>query len=232
MHYQASQKAFSRMSSHPIAGQPLPRRHHQRVLSSAWPGSIGLELSHSTAMTYAAASPQTIQLEEQIKSLRNPPSPGALRSTAASSVAESLFDATSAVKILTAQVAMHLDREWRTKLFRQLDSLHDLSEWEPGDSPIQQSSFATFLKAICHIRPSRRPGLGLTSAGHLIATWTTSKDDRLTVEFLPNDRVRWVLALSHDTEIERFAGQTSVARLHAGLLPYGPERWFDSVETK
>jgi hypothetical protein len=140
-------------------------------------------------------------------------------------IQELLFEALASVKILTSQVAMHLDREWRDKLFSQLDSLHDLTEWEDGDQPIQQSSFATFLKAMLSVRPARRPGLGLSSAGHLIAAWTTG-DDRMTIEFLANDRVRWVLSRQYDGEPERVAGEMSVSRLMDGLTPYSPERWF------
>jgi hypothetical protein len=138
---------------------------------------------------------------------------------------ERLFEALASVKILTSQIAMHLDREWRGKLFQQLDSLHDPDEWEDGDEPIQQGSFATFLKAILSISPQRRPGLGLSSAGHLIAAWTTDQD-RLTIEFLPENRVRWVLSRRYGDDIERFAGDTAVARLAAGLAAYNPQHWF------
>lgn len=176
----------------------------------------------------AAISAETSRIERRITELKSPPSPGALvYSSNQKSIEERLFDATATVKILTAQVAMHLDREWRQKLFRQLDSLHDPAEWEPGDLPLQQSSFATFLKAICQIKPKRRPGLGMTSSGHLIAAWTTGQD-RLTVEFLANDRVRWVLTQDSDDGPERFAAQTSVARLYDGLAPYHPEHWFSN----
>jgi len=218
------------MSGHPInRQQPSPTSLSQTVIARGWSGAIGPNLPHSTTMTVAAASPRTFQLEEQIKNLRIPPSPGALKSTITSSIEESLFNATAAVKMLTAQVAMYLDREWRTMLFRQLDSLHDLSEWEPSDSAVQQSSFSTFLKAICDIKPTRRPGLGLTSAGHLVAAWTTNKDDRLTIEFLPNGRVRWVMSMLLDDEVERLAGQTTVALLRDRLQPYQPGRWFDNA---
>jgi hypothetical protein len=120
---------------------------------------------------------------------------------------------------------MHLDREWRDKLFYQLDSLHDPAEWEVEDEPIQQASFATFLKAIILIKPTCRPGLGLSYRGHLIAVWTTDTD-RLTIEFLPDDRVHWVLTQSHNDELETFSGQTAVSRLIKGLEPYNPEHWF------
>ena len=133
-------------------------------------------------------------LRERVAALHNPPSPASLRpSTVAENhetktLEDRLFDATANVKILTSQVAMHLDHEWRERLFKQLDSLHDPEEWEAEDKPIQQSSFATFLKAICQIRPSVRPGLGLSHDGQLIAAWTSGKN-RLTIEFMRNDRV-------------------------------------------
>jgi hypothetical protein len=218
------------MSGHPIAGQLFQTSLSQQALARMWPSENSLNLHRPTTMAFAAASPETVLLEEQIKSLKIPPSPGALKPTATSSIEESLFDATATVKMLTAQVAMHLDREWRTKLFRQLDSLHEPSEWERSDSPVQQSSFATFLKAICDIKPTRRPGLGLTSTGHLIAAWTTNNDDRLTIEFLPTDRVRWVISTLLDGDIERLAGHTNVTHLRDRLQPYEPGRWFDNAK--
>lgn len=179
-----------------------------------------------SALNAAAFSEDTRLIERHVNELLNPPSPASLTSLLAERpLEERLFDATANVKILTAQVAMHLEREWRDKLFRQLDSLHDPAEWEPDDEPIQQASFATFLKAIVQIKPQRRPGLGLSHGGHLIAAWTTGLD-RLTIEFLPNDRVRWVLARYRDGESEHFAGQTAVSRLAEGLAPYNPENWF------
>lgn len=168
---------------------------------------------------------ETKLIEHRISELQNPTSPASLFVSTEKSLEERLFDATASVKILTAQVAMHLDREWRDKLFAQLDSLHDLEEWDPDDEPIQTGSFATFLKAIVQIKPQRRPGLGLSHSGYLVASWTVGKS-RLTIEFLQNDRVRWVLAKYMGDDVERFAGQTSVSRLIDGLAPYSPDNWF------
>src|SRR5271169_5166963 len=100
-----------------------------------------------------AFSAETNEIARLVAGLRNEPSPASLRSTPRLAPDEQplearLFDALAAVKILTAQVAMHLDGEWRRKLFGQLDSLHDPEEWESGDEPVNQSSFATFFKAI------------------------------------------------------------------------------------
>lgn len=178
-----------------------------------------------------AFSAETNQIARLVAGLQNQPSPASLRSEPRLAPGEQpletrLFDALAAVKILTAQVAMHLDGEWRTKLFAQLDSLHDPEEWEAGDEPINQSSFQTFLKAFLAIKPARRPGLGLSHTGNLIAAWTTGRD-RLTIEFLPEDRVRWVLAQYRDEgEPDRFAGQVEVSRLVQGLAPHHPKHWF------
>lgn len=169
-------------------------------------------------------------LRGSVAALQNPPSPASLRPSSIAegnenkALEERLFDATANVKILTSQVAMHLDREWRERLFKQLDSLHDPEEWEAEDKPVQQASFATFLKAICQIRPSVRPGLGLAHNGQLVAAWTSGKN-RLTIQFMPNDRVRWVVSRYPDGEFEQVAGQTLVSRLLDSLSPYKPEEW-------
>jgi hypothetical protein len=183
-----------------------------------------------TSLSEAISAGTRDAIAFHVDALRNPPSPASQPVATAmvdtkAPLKERLFEALAGVKILTAQVAMHLDRKWRDKLFQQLDSLHDPAELEAGDEPIQQSSFATFLKAILDTKPERRPGLGLSQAGHLIAAWTTGSD-RLTIEFLPDDRVIWVLARYVEDEPERFAGQTPVTRLTEGLRPYRPEHWF------
>lgn len=179
---------------------------------------------------HSALSADTNKIAEWINGLRRP-SPASLTGTTTVEgppLEARVFEALAAAKILTSHVAMHLEREFRNKLFRQLDSLHDTAEWEDSDEPINQPSFQTFLKAILTIKLERGPGLGLSRTGNLIAAWTTGRD-RLTIEFLPNDRVSWVLARYDDTdEPARFAGQTRVSQLKEGLAPHRPEHWFSS----
>jgi hypothetical protein len=181
------------------------------------------------ASLHSALSADTNKIAEWVDGLRRP-SPASLTPNAAAEgqpLELRVFKALAAAKILTSHVAMHLEREYHERLFRQLDSLHDTAEWEDGEEPINQSSFQTFLKAILKIKPERRPGLGLSQTGNLIAAWTTERD-RLTIEFLPNDRVSWVLARYRDDSEEpaRFAGQTRVSELIEGLAPHRPEHWF------
>lgn len=145
--------------------------------------------------------------------------------TKARSLDEELFDARAAAKELTSMVAMHLDREWRKRLFAQLDSLHDPKEWEKGDIPLQKSSFNTFLRTICLAKPKCRPGLGLSAAGHLIAVWLAG-GNRLTIEFLPSDDVKIVLSNNLGNYVERAAISTKAELLLSKLAPYRPDQWF------
>jgi len=171
-------------------------------------------------------SQPTQEIENRIQQLRSPVAPSMLDSQVhESSLEEKLFDATAGVKVMTSQVAMYLDSQWRSKLFNQIDSLHDVDEWEQGDEPLQRESFATFLKAICDLKPKRRPGLGLTPSGQLIAAWTAGSS-RLTIEFSGNSRVKWVISRMIDDEIEHYVGDTTVNRLAAGLRPHHTEEWF------
>jgi hypothetical protein len=143
----------------------------------------------------------------------------------AASLDERLYDALALAKVSTSQVAMHLERDWRDRLFAQLDDMLGAAEWHEDDEPLLEASFTTFLRLILYQKPARRPGLGLSHRGHLIAAWTTGRD-RLTLECLPNDSVLWVLSCLIDGDRESAAGQTHVVRLPEVLAPYRPERWF------
>lgn len=164
----------------------------------------------------------------QVESLRQP-SPTFSGQKQAPPVAQALesqlFDILAQFKIRTSQVAMHLNRDWRSRLFTQFDSLLSVEDWEPLDRPPTVDSFATFLRLLIFLKPQRRPGLGATAKGELIATWTNG-GDRLTIECLPQDLVRWTISVTINDDRERAAGITPVSRLPAVLAPYGPDRWF------
>lgn len=147
------------------------------------------------------------------------------RQHASATTAERLYTALADAKVLTSKVAMHLSADWRARLFAQLDDLMNIQDWHDDDQPVLRTSFATFLRMIINQNPERRPGLGVSHQGNLIAAWSDSAD-RLTIEFLPNDLARWVLSCEIDGERERAAGETPIARLPEVLRPYKPERWF------
>lgn len=140
-------------------------------------------------------------------------------------IEERLYDARARCKMKTAEVAMHLNPDWRTRFFYQLDSLMDSENWDEGDLPVTEASFTTLLRLLLLIKPKRRPGLGSTSGGHIIAAWTVG-NDRLTIECMPDDTVRWVLSLQDHQTPETAAGQVKLPRLRSVLEPYAPQRWF------
>jgi hypothetical protein len=148
------------------------------------------------------------------------------------SLEEQLYEARASCKIKTAAVAMYLSNEWRSRFFSQLDNLMDVENWEDEDTPITEASFSTLLRMLLLIWPVKRPGLGATSEGHIIATWSLEKD-RLTIECLPGDRVRWVVCKYTEGNRESAAGDSHLTRLHAVLAPYEPRRWFvDATQKK
>jgi hypothetical protein len=154
---------------------------------------------------------------------RQPLQPSADRSN--KSTQEILFDALAAFKIFTSQVAMHLNVESRDKLFKQLDLLLDPDEWPPEDIPPELASYRTLLRTLLVLAPRKIPGLGASSGGRLVAAWST-RDDRLTIQCLPNDRLRWSLSVRDGSERRAAAAESSLKHLIPEIAPYGPERWF------
>jgi|ERR1700733_8784265 len=143
-------------------------------------------------------------------------------------VEQRLYDSLSAIKVMTSQIAMHLDKNWRDKLFKRLDYLLGNENWEDDDTILQDTSFFTFLRMVLFLHPGRLPSLGVSAKGNLLADWTNMQDS-VVLEFLPNDEVRWVLVRYLDGERESAAGQTMLGRLAEVLAPYAPERWFSDA---
>jgi hypothetical protein len=173
------------------------------------------------------AGPYARAMRERLISIGRPAPSSATqaRVAAAKPLAEQLFDSGAALKMATAAVAMHLDRAVRDRLFMQLDRLVGIEDWDEADQLPSERSFRTFLRMLLYVEPQRRPGLGLTSLGNIIACWTVGAA-RLTIQCLPNDMLQWVLVRDQDGERESAAGETVIARLPAVLAPYDPDVWF------
>lgn len=141
------------------------------------------------------------------------------------SLQERLFDVKAESKILTRQLTMHFPPDWHLSFFKQLDNLLDAEEWNEQDEPVTRDSFFTFIRLLLKFKNKRRPGIGIADYGHIVAAWTAGPTDRLTVECLPKDRVRWVVSVPIDGGFDSAAGDTSLDRLMASLQPYTPEHW-------
>jgi hypothetical protein len=141
------------------------------------------------------------------------------------SMKERLFDALVAAKVMTSKISMYLDHEQRRALFGELDELLDIDNWHDDDAPLVPASFETYLKFLLFVRPDRKPALGISSDGNLLAAWTDGRN-RLSLEMLPEDYIRWVLVNYSNDERESAAGQVQISRLKDRLAPFGVEKWF------
>jgi hypothetical protein len=190
-----------------------------------------LTLSPSTG------SPNTTAIRQVLSEFALARSPGAIahgrlaQYPATATLEERLYDARAACKIRIATVSMHLDHDWRIRLFRQLDNLMDIDNWEKDDLPVTDASFNTLLRMLLFIRPKRRPGVGITNDGNIIAAWTAGKN-RLTIECRGADQIRWVVVIYDGEERESAAGEAYLPRLMDVLAPYKPQRWFADEESK
>lgn len=140
-----------------------------------------------------------------------------------------LRTSSSSFKVLVSRVSMHLGLPWLEKLFSQIDSLLDIEEWDERDPVPAQETARTFIRMLLILKVSRKPGLGVSNSGNLVAAWT-SGPNRLTVECLPDDKVRWIVSRAIGDEIERAAGSGRIDRLRDVLQPYDPAVWFEYAE--
>lgn len=143
---------------------------------------------------------------------------------------DELYNSRAQFKIAAATYAMHLERNWRDVLFKQIDQLLDEEEWDARDKPITRGSSLTFFRLLLFLRPDRRPSLGATDDGNLVAAWVAGKN-RLTLVCKPGDHIRWVLSTVSDDVPETAAGSTTTSRIPDVLAPYNKEQWFANANS-
>jgi hypothetical protein len=135
-----------------------------------------------------------------------------------------LFDRLVDLKVKTSSLAMHLETAWRTGLFNELDKLLNVDDWDLSDTMPTVESFVTFLRTTIFLGKIRRPGLGATVDGNILAGWITGRD-RLTIEYRPNDELRWVTTVDGSAH----SGACVASDLKDNLASFKPERWFTSA---
>jgi hypothetical protein len=135
----------------------------------------------------------------------------------------------AAVKRVLTAVSMYFDASWRHELIQKLERFHDPEDWEEDREFPSERSFATFLRTIIYLHPTKRPGIGLSAYGNFLASWRRG-DDRIVIEFLPNDELKWVLSQTVDGERESGAGINQIYRLPDLIAGYEPERFFNDGE--
>ncbi len=141
-------------------------------------------------------------------------------------LAEQLRNRNSELKRMIAIVAMHLDDAWRNMLLSSLDRLLDSDDWDDGFDVPDLQSFSTLLRAIVYLHPTKRPGVGLSQRGTFLSAWR-QESDRLVLEYLPEDEIRWVINRTIDGEKESGAGTSQIHRIPEVIAPYHPEPLFN-----
>lgn len=126
----------------------------------------------------AAVQPTTARSLRASEAATLPPPP---------SLEVQLFDNSAQLKVSFSQIAMHLTTEWRTTIFEQLDFLLKPEDWQEDSALIEVATFLTFLRFLIFTAPNRVPSLGVSPNGNVLAAWLKG-DERLTVQFLPDDR--------------------------------------------
>jgi len=187
-------------------------------LEWAPPSSSARALDHASCnvMEWAYGTPaQSTQLAQRTSQTLEPTDPNT-----------KVYDQLVALKVNTSSLAMHLTGAWRAGLFRQLDHLLDPDEWDFADKLPTVPSFQTFLRLVIALGHTKRPALGASADGNLISAWVNGRD-RLTVECLPNDMVRWVVVQHIGGERISVAGRNPTYLLKSYLAPYNPGAWFD-----
>jgi hypothetical protein len=139
-----------------------------------------------------------------------------------------LFNTIATLKIAVANVSMHLDAEWRARLFSQIDMLLDPEDWDESYKLADAESFTTFLRMVLLFGALPRLGLGIDEDGHILAGWR-NEIGLLSLTFLRGDRVRWSIVRREKGETESAAGETTLDRLLMVLKPYDPERWYGNA---
>lgn len=156
---------------------------------------------------------------EQLKNATNAPATGDLASQLRMKLA--------ALKRLSGPVSMYLDRDYRQRLFARLDELLDPLEWEPSFGLPSEQSFSTFLRMIIYLHPTKRPSIGLAANGSFLCAWRDNSD-RLTIECLANDEVRWSLSRIIAGDRELAAGRAQIHRIPDVTEAYNPEPFFSN----
>lgn len=188
-----------------------------------------LDAPFAAVLPSLGASKESRLIEDSIKSMRRLLSEPATRIAGMADgdkrglpVNERLIAKVASFKRMVSIVAMYLDPSWRLQLLSSIEELLDPDDWDEDFRLPSDQSFSTFLRMIIYLHPSKKPALGLSPRGHVLAAWARN-DDRIVVECLGNDEVRWVISRTADGNRETGAGTVLLHRVPDVTAPYEAE---------
>jgi hypothetical protein len=133
--------------------------------------------------------------------------------------------------VALSELSMHLGVSVREQVQRDLRRLTALDYWEEGESLPSIQSFSGFLQFLSLRSDLTPPAIGISPTGNFLAAWRAGKDARVTLEFLSENSVRWVLLDARDKQADRpitGAGVVPIATVDRIIAPYGASAWMSA----
>lgn len=149
---------------------------------------------------------------EKFEFALSPQTPFYSRIRVANDCDQDLVASASAIRHLLSSFSMHLTPEVRTGIFRQTKRLIAVDDWDDDCQLPSVDSYRTMLRTLVELEPQERPRLGLADTGEFLSMWF-SDQQKFSVEYLPNDRVRWVATSGIDSDQSRTSGTTPVKKM-------------------
>ncbi len=119
-----------------------------------------------------------------------------------------------AAKALLTEYAILLRPVIRTGLIAQTNVICDADDWDDEDLLPSLDSYRCMLKGLIELAPMSRPNLSVSDNGNIIAGWF-SDSARTVFEFLPNERISWVISRTESEENNRAVGVEPISKIRA-----------------
>jgi hypothetical protein len=116
---------------------------------------------------------------------------------------ERLFDARVNLKVATAQYAMHLPADVRSRMFKEFDYLLESDAWDMEDTLPAIDSYRQFLRWVVFTGDTSWTSFGVADDGSLLVAWI-KPNKKMTASF--GERIRWTQELRAEGETQISGG--------------------------
>lgn len=139
------------------------------------------------------------------------------------------FPASATTIDLISFIRNHVRLPYTGRLVNRLEQLREASiEEAPEQALISVNSLQSFVSFITREPRLIEPDLVLTYSGNIRAEWHKSRKEHLSVEFLPNGQVRYVVFArdpDHATRTDRASGLVSAETVMSKINPFNVLDW-------
>lgn len=101
------------------------------------------------------------------------------------SAREYVIRSSTELKLLVANLSMHLPENLRKWILVSIDRIYDEDAWYEEDALISNKSFNSMLSFLCFVNVSKLPSLGVADSGEVMCSWDIN-DHRLAL-FVQNN---------------------------------------------